>query len=287
MPQLPLHLIQEKPGATITLLDRTPFPNPSSASHDVNKIIRADYADSFYMKLALESLEHWLNNPLYQPYYHETGMVFAEDIGTGKAVIKNYKSLGCLNVNAEMLPLEDARGRWGGGFKRANWDGAKECFWNPNSGWAEAEGALKDTIQDAIRRGVKYHEATVTTLVIDTSGACTGVRTEDGELYADHIVLCTGAYTAKLLADTAPTNKKLQVSGRLVAAGAVSCTARVAPELSAQFKNAPVCFNGLKHTHGKNSCSQYQPYPSFHFRETHANKPVCQAKAFPLTETVN
>jgi hypothetical protein len=37
---------------------------------------------------------------------------------------------------------------------------------------------------------------------------------------ADYIILCTGAFTAKPLVDTAPTDKKPQVSGRLVAAGA-------------------------------------------------------------------
>jgi hypothetical protein len=30
------------------------FPNPSPASHDLSKIIRPDYADPFYMTLALE-----------------------------------------------------------------------------------------------------------------------------------------------------------------------------------------------------------------------------------------
>jgi sarcosine oxidase / L-pipecolate oxidase len=246
-----LHLQQTKPGAIITLLDRTPFPNPSSASHDLNKIVRADYADIFYMRLALEAVHRWRNDPLYQKFYHETGMAFTENIGMGRATIKNYKALGAA-VKAEILTLEDARGRFSGVFKDANWDGAEECFWNPGSGWGEAEGALRNAIQAAIDQGVRYREATVTTLMIDTNGACTGVCIQDGEsLTADHIILCTGALTAKLLADTAPTNKRLQVSGRLIAAGAVSCTARVAPEKMAHFKEAPVFFNGLDHTHGK------------------------------------
>ena len=114
-----LQLIQRKPWATIILIDRTPFPNPSSASHDRGKIVRADYADLFYMSLALESRGEWRDNPLYERHYHERGIAFAENIGTGKSAIKNYKTLG-LDVPAKILSLEDARNQWGGVFKNTN-----------------------------------------------------------------------------------------------------------------------------------------------------------------------
>jgi sarcosine oxidase / L-pipecolate oxidase len=245
-----LSLQRAKPGAIITLLDQTPFPNPSSASHDLNKIVRAGYADMFSMRLALEAVHFWRNDPFYQKFYHETGMAFIEKKGTGRAIIKNYKALNAAS-KAEILTLKDARGRFGGVFKDANWEGAEEFFWDPMSGWGEGE-ALEAVFKTAIARGVRYRKATVTRLMINANGACTGVRTKNDELLiADHVILCTGANTAKLLADTAPTNKNLQVSGRLVAAGAVSCKARVAPENIAHFKKAPVFYNGLVHTHGK------------------------------------
>jgi sarcosine oxidase/L-pipecolate oxidase len=72
-----------------------------------------------------------------------------------------------------MLSLEDARNRWDGVFKTANWDGAEEIYWNPNSGLADAEGALGDTIQGAISKGVKYRDTTVSTLILDVNRACT------------------------------------------------------------------------------------------------------------------
>jgi sarcosine oxidase/L-pipecolate oxidase len=251
-----LHLRRAKPSATITLLDRTPFPNPSAASHDVNKIVRADYDDIFYMKLALDAVEHWRTDPIFKDYYHETGMAFAENIGMGRGAIENYKTLGA-DVKAEIITLEDARGRFGGIFKEANWEGAKECFWNPGSGWGEGEGALRSIIQAAVAAGAIYHEATVATLLIDPSGICTGVKTVDGEiLSADHVVLCTGALTTKLLADTAPYNKDLQVGGRLIAAAACSGTASFAPEMMDKLKAGPVFFNGLDHTHGKQEATQ-------------------------------
>ncbi|KAE9378260.1 sarcosine oxidase [Stipitochalara longipes BDJ] len=246
-----LHLCRSKPRAKVTLLDRTPFPNPSAASHDLNKIVRADYDDIMYMELALEAVELWRNDPIFKDYYHQTGMAFAENIGMGRQAIKNYKTLGA-DVPAEIISLEDARGRFGGIFKDANWETATECFWNPKSGWGEGEGALRSIIQAAIDAGAIYHEATVSTLSIDSNRTCTGAQTTDGKyLTADHVILSTGALTAKLLADTAPNDKNLQVAGRMVAAGACSAIATFAPELMDDFKKAPVFFNGLNHTHGE------------------------------------
>ncbi|KAH0559377.1 hypothetical protein GP486_004111 [Trichoglossum hirsutum] len=245
-----LHLRRSNPSATVTLLDRTPFPCPSAAAHDLNKIIRADYDDIFYMKLALEAQELWRTDPIYKPYYHESGMLFAENIGMGQGSIENYKTLRA-DFDAEMLRPEDARTRFNGIFHDAEWTGVKGCFWNPRSGWGEAHLTMKNVIQTAIDEGVTYIEATVSIISIDQSGICTGVRTEDGrELTADHTILCTGARTAKLLADSKPDKKELQMDGRMVAAAAVMCTAVIPPEKRGKFKHVPVVFNGLDHTHG-------------------------------------
>ena len=51
------HLSKAKPKANIILIDRTPFPCPIAASHDINKAVRADYGDVFYCKLGLRTLE--------------------------------------------------------------------------------------------------------------------------------------------------------------------------------------------------------------------------------------
>jgi hypothetical protein len=48
-----LELKRANPSASVTPINRTEFPNTSAASHDLNKIIRADYADILYTKFAL------------------------------------------------------------------------------------------------------------------------------------------------------------------------------------------------------------------------------------------
>lgn len=248
-----LYLSQTRPSSKITLVDSTPFPNPSAAAHDLNKIIRADYPDLLYMKLALEAQEQWRNDPIYSPYYHESGMLFAENFGMGRDALQNYKTLLGEKCPATMLEPEDARERFEGIFKDAEWSGVKQNFYNPRSGWGEADKALGNVIQNAIDNGVDYIADGVKTIVIDEQTSTTkGVMTQSGRsLEADHVVLCTGAHTACLIADSAPHNKRIQVDGRVVAAAAVTCYAKLSEERRERFKNVPVMFNGLDHTHGK------------------------------------
>lgn len=71
------------PSASVTLVDRTEFPCPLTAAHDLNKIICAEYEDPVYMKLAIEVQSLWRTDPILKPYYHETGILFAGIAGPG------------------------------------------------------------------------------------------------------------------------------------------------------------------------------------------------------------
>jgi sarcosine oxidase/L-pipecolate oxidase len=177
-------------------------------------------------------------------------MLIVEDMGWGQHCMENYKKLG-IDVPAEIITPEEARERFPI-YKDADWSGLKQAFWNPTSGWADAASALRDVIQAAIDEGVEYLKATVSTLSFDQKGGCIGLRTADGtELRADNIVLCTGPYTAKLIADSAPERQELQVDGRMVAAGAVSGAAIFDPTEAEKFHKVPVCINTLEPTHGQ------------------------------------
>lgn len=251
-----LHLIDSDPSAAIVLLDQTPFPCPLAASHDLNKIIRADYGDAFYSKLALEAQNSWRDDPLYKPYYHESGIIKIDDAGLSHQMINNYRDLGD-EFTAEIITPENARTKFNGLYRDGDWSGVKEIFWNPRSGWAEAKIALQKTIEAAIDRGVKYVEATVSNLLFDQSGDCMGVQTEDGrDLTADHVILCTGAQTAKLLADSAPHRKELQADGRVLAAGVVAAVVRLTPEQHAKFGVGPVFIQGMEHVLGSDTLTR-------------------------------
>jgi sarcosine oxidase/L-pipecolate oxidase len=255
-----LEIKRSKPQASVILLDRSSFPNPAAASFDLNKIIRADYRDILYMKLALEALAAWESDPLYKPHYHETGMMFAENAGKGPSFLINYKLLG-QQTKAQLMPVEMACALFPM-LRNANWSGVKQAYYNPRSGWGDAAPALRSVIQAALDLGVVYTQATVEKLSLEDtthqqgpdtvpSYQCVGVELADGlVIKADHVLLCAGAATARLLAQTFPDEAIMQVQGRLVAAAALSCMIRVDPDKWDCYRHAPVLANLMPHTYG-------------------------------------
>lgn len=92
-----------------------------------------------------------------------------------------------------------------------------------------------------MRLGVEYIEADVSKLEFDEEGATTGVITSTGEvLRADCFILSTGAYTAKLLADSAPSRPELHAGDRFVAVGVTEGFTSVSGENAAQLHDGPV-----------------------------------------------
>jgi sarcosine oxidase / L-pipecolate oxidase len=137
------------PSANVILVDRTDFPCQSAAGYDLNKIIRAEYEDPVYMKLALEAQSLWRTDSILKPYYHETGILFAAIAAPGITIINNYKALTGSSP-AELINPQDARERFGDIFRDAEWPKVESCIWNPSAGWGEAENALRSVIQAAV-----------------------------------------------------------------------------------------------------------------------------------------
>jgi sarcosine oxidase/L-pipecolate oxidase len=266
-----LYLVRTDPSAKVVLIDSAAFPNPSSASSDLNKIIRADYPDEFHMSLALEALDEWRTNRLYSPFYHETGMLFADEIGMGQCAFRNYKSLG-VDTGAHMLSMEEARTKFPV-FEHANWTDVPSFLFQPKAGWGAADPALKAGTQAAIDAGVQYVQAEVKSLLFNEAGDCIGVNTVRlGSVLAQNILLCTGARTAQFLADSAPEREDLQVNGRMVAAAATSCIVTCDPKCLYLYQQAPVHFLGMSHTHGESIPPGPDGRLKFNFEVSFTNK---------------
>jgi len=250
-----LHLCQQEPSASIVLIDQTSFPCPMGASHDINKIIRADYSDRFYCGLAIKAQQAWRTDPIYKTYYHQTGMVVVDDTGLGGRVIENFKQLG-EHYEAEIFGPEDLKRRFGGIYIDTDLRGVEEIFWNPLSGWAEAASALKRVIEVAVESGVKYVAASVTRLIFDDRRVCIGVKAADGtEIHASKVILCTGAGTAKLIADSAPDWPDLWVEDRIIAAGVCTAAIKLTDEQIRKFNDVPVLVHEVGNVLGMNNAS--------------------------------
>ncbi|KAI4167475.1 MAG: hypothetical protein LQ343_007188 [Gyalolechia ehrenbergii] len=236
-----LHLSKQKPSASVILIDRTPFPCPIAASHDINKAVRADYTDIFYCRLGLETLDCWKTDPLFKNYFHQSGMITIKNgvESLGRKIIENFKKLN-VYYEAEVFEPAEMKTRFDGFFADGDYSHVDEVYYNPLSGWAEAARALEATTKAAVDIGVRYVAASISTLLLD-AGHCTGVRTTDGQVFhAEHVILSTGAGTAKLIADSVPDKPELQVGRRITAAAVCEAAKDVTEEQKKRYKRMPV-----------------------------------------------
>jgi sarcosine oxidase/L-pipecolate oxidase len=84
----------------ITLIDRSPLGCGIGASEDINKIIRTDYTEKFYMDLGYEAIDAWkaMSEPggVLEGLHHRTGWVCLYEDGDefGERVGEMYKKRG-------------------------------------------------------------------------------------------------------------------------------------------------------------------------------------------------
>ncbi|KAL4971453.1 FAD dependent oxidoreductase [Aspergillus desertorum] len=248
------YLIKANPSASVTLVDRDAFDADSrvAASWDWNKVVRADYADITYCQLALEAQDIFNNDPLWQPYFHETGVYWVCRDDYAQAVVNNYKKLG-RKAELAAFPLDESKKMYGGLFKEADYTDAKEVLINKTSGWAAAGDCLRAVTREVIRLGVKYVQADVERLVVDDARICSGVKTKTGEeIHASRVILSTGAFTAKLLEYTAAATGKedLRAGPRIVAGGIATGMVTLDEKSYKKFAAMPVGFQGYSAEEG-------------------------------------
>ncbi|KAK0659138.1 putative sarcosine oxidase [Cercophora samala] len=268
-----LHLIQKHPSAKVYLLDRGPFPHEAGASWDWNKVIRADYTTPVYMELALEALQKWRKDPLYQKFFHQSGLAWVSNSDFAQTIIDNYRAISGSKSQPQLLNTQDVLTMWGGIHADALYQDVKQVFYNKTSGWAEATDALCAVINAALAAGVRYVEADVKKVLFDDRGSAIGVVTEEGNCFhASHTILATGAMTARILADSAPMEPKLQLGGRMVAAAICSAMVKVSETDATLFKKGPVFVNDLDPAIGgslpPNSNNELKVYRDESFKNT-------------------
>ncbi|KAF2104031.1 FAD dependent oxidoreductase [Rhizodiscina lignyota] len=242
------HLIQKYPHASVTLVDRDAFDADSrvAASWDWNKVVRADYDDIVYCQLALEAQDIFESDPLWKPYFHQTGIYWLCRSDYAQDVIDNYKKLG-RNADLSAVPIDEARKMYGGLFEDADYTDVKEVLVNKTSGWAAAGDCLRAVTRKAMELGVRYVTAEVATLQFDDDGHCYGVKAETGEvLTASHVVLCTGAFTPKLLELSAARSglTDLRAGPRIVAGGITTGMTKLDDKSYERFAAMPVGVQG-------------------------------------------
>lgn len=217
--------------------------------------------------VALEAQDEWRTNPLWKPFYHETGIYWVSRTGFAQKVVDNFKTLGC-DAELYALPVQEARGLYGGIFDDANYEGVDNVLINKTSGWAAAKDALRAGIEKAINTGVNYVTAEVDMLEFDDQGSCIGVRTREGfTMTGNHIVLCTGAFTPALLDKAADSTARdaLRPEKRMIAAGVTTGLVTLDETLVGTFKDMPVFIQDAPTQRGIYIASLYTAAVCFFF----------------------
>ncbi|CAK7265836.1 hypothetical protein SEPCBS57363_001781 [Sporothrix epigloea] len=201
----------EKAGYTdITVFDRSSeLPSPQSAANDLNKIVRAQYADDFYTGLGLEAIAEWKQGD-WAPYFHQTGhLVMLSGYAGEKAQGIFEDAAICSQTNASLSPHIS---------ELDSPEEIRQCCWqltgdlahfrgylNRSEGYASSADAVKGISAKLAKRGIRFvlgpDKGLVKNLVYAGDGRrCTGVRTRDGTTHSFELVVCAlGAYGASLV----------------------------------------------------------------------------------------
>ncbi|GKU17040.1 unnamed protein product [Fusarium langsethiae] len=160
----------------VTVLDRYLPPVIDGSSVDISRIIRVEYADPFYGKMARPSM---------------SGNSFAE-----KSKAAN-KSLG--DTLEEYEDAHDIRKQFPA--VQAKLDGLK-AYYNKTGGWADAESSIRQLAMECSLAGVSFITgARGRVLSLRYSGhKVIGVNVAEGEpIAAAQVILATGAWSNRLV----------------------------------------------------------------------------------------
>ncbi|VUC25014.1 unnamed protein product [Clonostachys rosea] len=207
------HTLASNGHKNITVLEKgQTIPSSFSAAYDLNKVIRAEYADPFYTDLSLNAIRKWQSDPFYKPYYHETGFLNV----TSKAAPESTK-----RVIASYISSIESHPAFSGLVQRVNgeaeikklipafsgpvegWTG----YFNKLAGYGHSANALRAVYEDCVKLGVKFEtgpqRGEVESLIYSSSRggtSCIGAKTKGGHIHlADTTILALGADVCNLV----------------------------------------------------------------------------------------
>ncbi|KAL2316144.1 L-saccharopine oxidase [Schizosaccharomyces pombe] len=244
-----VELAKNRSFDNIIAIDAEPVPSSMSAANDINKIVRPEYADLKYMKLALEAMEKWRNDPELSSVYFECGRLstISKDPYRARFDEVAQRNLRKLLGDSALINLsssEEIRKKYPLLFSNSPLRSDMQAVVNEHAGYANSAASLKLLELKARELGVEFvfgkagkfkkfvvnHSETD----IDKNDNHVSVQTEDGTIYhADTILLAVGAYL----------NAYLNTSHRVCAKGLPVAHIQLTDEEFKIYKNMPIIFD--------------------------------------------
>lgn len=257
-----MSLSERRPTKQITLIEASPtIPNPHGSSVDTSRIIRADYSNPAYAKLAATALKKWRNTEWGRNgRYTENGLalVYAgKGSDSEKYTRQSYENVKKLleedgvpsdQVAQKVVFLPDKPALEKIVPRYATGMNVQGGYLNRGSGWGDAEAGVRFVKQKIDQRSnITVIHGEVERLLfaeqpgtVDTSSTqprskVTGVVMKDTQsgttsiVTADLVILATGAWTGKLV----------DLRGIVEATGQVLAYINITDEEQAQLAHMP------------------------------------------------
>jgi len=228
----------------VTVLDPHPVPSPISAGNDVNKILElnsfaGEEKDEVWVSNTLldAATEGWLNDPVFKPYFHETGCIIS---ATSESARKHMNSSDGPTEAGGWIPLkskEDFQATMPKGVLTGEFPGWEGWWMKKGSGWVHARKSMESAAKEAERLGVQFvaggEKGTVKSLIYEEDDI-KGANTLDGKQHrADRTILCAGANA----------NAIFDMEHQLRPTAWTLAHIQMTPEELKLYKDLPVLFN--------------------------------------------
>ena len=190
----------QRRGHQVVLMDPGPLPHPEASSTDICKVIRMDYgADEFTMALMEEAMQGWRrwNADWPVPLYHQVGFVLLthKRMKAGTFEGDSYQLLKKRGHRPERLEPASIAER----FPQWAEAGYVDGYFNPEAGWAESGRVVAALLTRAQEAGVELAVGEPVLELLSSVDQSPGVRTRQGLVQADGLVLAAGAWSPSLL----------------------------------------------------------------------------------------
>lgn len=238
--------LTEEGYSSVTVLDRALPPVPDGSSNDISRVIRFDYGDEVYARMAKEAYDLWVT-PTYSEAFHQTPCLWVTQKASPgqpvQAMSEEYsrKTREILTQMGEpwhAVPTTQQAKREFPGYTGPLGSPGFDAFCNTSAGWADAGLATARLAARCVAAGVSFitgPDGNVTDLEkAPEDGSIRAVRTSSGNrVQADTFIVASGAWTATLV----------PAWNTMVAAAQIVGYLRLTPEEMVRLKDLPIYFN--------------------------------------------
>lgn len=190
--------LKQRGYTNITVLDRYAPPAVDGSSVDISRIIRIDYADQLYCKMAREAYEGWKTE--YSDHYYESGFALLSETPNNDWITKSAATVKANGGTIEDLPNATKLLK---SYPNIQSDlSGMNGYLNRRGGWANAAGSIQQLASRCSVEGVSIISGPRGTVVslINEGTRVVGVNVLSGDsIRASQVILSTGAWTSRLL----------------------------------------------------------------------------------------